>query len=112
MCMGKKLEDFGRCVQTLSKENPEKMGAFHKFMEAVEKEGALSVKVKELIALALGIKAQCTYCIAFHLKGCLDAGATREEIMEASWVAALMGGGPSLAHLDLVIKGLEEFKKE
>jgi len=94
-----------------SEEHKDRMGSFMRFMKVNEQDGALSVKHKELISLAIGIAKQCKWCIAYHTKGSLDAGATKEEVMETAWTAVVMGGGPALAHMVLVKKALEEFTK-
>lgn len=58
-------------------------------------EGVLSVKQKELIALAIGISTRCSDCIGFHVRSAIKAGATREEVAETISVAVMMGGGPA-----------------
>ncbi|PTQ68560.1 carboxymuconolactone decarboxylase family protein [Celeribacter persicus] len=68
---------------------------FNALHAAATAEGAISVKHKELQALAIGITKQCMNCIGFHVKASIEAGATREEIAETVGVAILMGGGPS-----------------
>lgn len=60
--------------------------------------GALSVKEKELIALAIGIVRQCVDCIGFHVQAAIAAGATRDEVGETISVAVMMGGGPALMY--------------
>ena len=105
-------EAFGEVensLDRLGKEYPAFMRAFSVFMGTVEKDGALDKKTKELISIALSVCAKCKWCIAFHVKNALDAGAKKEEIMESCFVATLMGGGPSLMYAQLVIKALEEF---
>jgi AhpD family alkylhydroperoxidase len=74
------------------------------------KEGALSYKTKELICIALGVAAHCSYCIASHVNKAVHAGASRREIMEAGFVAVKMGGGPSMAYMTQVIAACDEFK--
>ncbi|MFO7967762.1 MAG: carboxymuconolactone decarboxylase family protein, partial [Archaeoglobaceae archaeon] len=69
------------------------MGEFSEFMDKVLEEGHLDLKTKELIALTNGITARCKYCIDIHTQKALQAGATREEILEAAFVAIMMGGG-------------------
>ena len=71
-------------------------------------DGALKVKCKELIALAIAVAKQCEPCIILHVKKCLDAGATKEEILEAACVAVMMSGGPAYTHIPIVIKTFEE----
>ncbi|MFP4423982.1 MAG: carboxymuconolactone decarboxylase family protein [Candidatus Woesearchaeota archaeon] len=87
----------------------EQTKAFSPFMEAVEKDGKVSSKIKEAVALGISIKSQCKGCIALHTKNALDKGFTKEEILEIAWVAVLMGGGPSLVHMSYVKEALEEF---
>ncbi len=103
------LEDFMKTIKYAGSSNKEEIAAFHRFMEAVLKENKLDTKTKELISLAIGVARCCKYCIALHVKNALEAGATKEEIMEASMVAVLMAGGPALAYTTEVIKALEEF---
>lgn len=107
--MKRKLDEVMSTVQRAMKENPEEAGAFMVFVEKAEKKGALDVKTKELISVALSIAEHCEWCIAFHVKNALTAGATKEEIMEACFVAVLMGGGPSLMYLKLVMDAIDEF---
>jgi AhpD family alkylhydroperoxidase len=105
-----KLDEFYKTIQTLEKDFPKETSAFMGFLAAVEKKGALDTKVKELIALAAGMVKHCEWCIAYHTKGASDAGANREEILEAAWVGALMDGGPGIAHMFPVLRSLDELK--
>lgn len=73
---------------------------------AALKEGALSVREKELQALAIGIAKQCVDCIGFHVKAAIAAGATRDQVAETVAVAMMMGGGPSFMY---GAKALEAF---
>ncbi|MBD3804177.1 MAG: carboxymuconolactone decarboxylase family protein [Rhodobacteraceae bacterium] len=70
-------------------------GALH---QAALAPGALGTKEKELIALAIAIAKQCSYCIGFHVQACIEAGATREEVEETVNVSVLMGGGPAMMY--------------
>jgi AhpD family alkylhydroperoxidase len=87
---------------------PEAEAAFRAFSQAVFKEGALSAKTKQLIAVAVAHVTQCPYCIQGHTKGATRAGATPEEIMEAIWVAAEMRAGGAYAHSNLALQTLED----
>jgi len=109
----KKLtEEISKEFVFLKKQMPEALDSFSAFMAATTKDGALSHKQKELIAVALSIVKQCDWCIAIHVKKSLEAGSTRDEILGAAWVAALMGGGPALMYMQLVIKALEDFEEK
>jgi len=70
---------------------------FGAFTSAVGAEGALSVKQKELITVALALLAKCEPCVELHLEQAREAGCTDEEITEALWLAIAMGGAPLLA---------------
>ena len=106
--MNETLREVKRSLAHLGKDYPDLMKAFSGFMGAVEKDGALSHKMKELISIALSVACKCKWCIAFHVKNALDAGATKDEIMETCFVAALMGGGPALMYTQLAVKALED----
>jgi AhpD family alkylhydroperoxidase len=102
------LRELDESLTKLNKEWPEQLSAFLGFVQTVEKPGALEAKTKELIALALAINTHCCSCIFFHVKNALEYGATVEEVMEAGWVAVMMGGGPSLTYLKLVQQALDD----
>lgn len=63
----------------------------------LNKEGILSIKEKELIALGIGISRQCEYCIYFHTDRAMENGASKEEILEAASAAVYIGGGPAFS---------------
>ncbi len=93
--------------QRIKAQAPELARAFGGFYQAVMKEGALSVREKELIALAIGVAQRCLPCINLHAQGCVKAGATREQILEAVGVAVVMQGGPAYTHVPEVLAALE-----
>ncbi len=87
---------------------PETQAAFDVFSRHAFAEGALSAKMKEVIAVAVAHVTQCPYCIKGHTKAALRSGATREELMEAIWVATEMRAGGAYAHSALAIATFEE----
>ncbi len=91
----------------LKDQTPDVMRGFGGMFQAVMKEGALSVREKELIALGIGLVERCVPCINLHVKKALDAGATREQILEAAGVAVMMRGGPAFTHVPEVIDALD-----
>jgi len=107
------LEDFQANMPKLAKFIPQVTDDFVKrLMPDALKDGALSTKQKELIALGIAVCATCDHCIAIHVKKCFGAGASREEIAETCAVAILMGGGPALTYSTFVAKAIEEFGEE
>lgn len=89
---------------------PKPLEAFKAFSAAVFADGALPVKTKQLIAVAVAHTTQCPYCIRGHTEGALKAGATEAEIMEAIWVAAEMRAGGAYAHSNLALDVMAEQK--
>ncbi|MFJ7724714.1 carboxymuconolactone decarboxylase family protein [Neobacillus sp. NPDC097160] len=77
---------------------PEQLKAFNDFNVAVFKEGALSKKEKEIIAVAITHVTQCPYCIDAHTKNAKKAGATLEELAEAVFVTAAVEAGGTITH--------------
>lgn len=82
---------------------PKQLEAFRAFSKAVFADGALPLKTKQLIAVAVAHTTQCPYCIHGHTEGALKAGASEAEIMEAIWVAAEMRAGGAYAHSALAL---------
>ncbi len=87
---------------------PETQAAFDDFSRKVFAEGALSTKMKQIVAAAIAHVTQCPYCIKGHTKAALRAGATRAELMEAIWVAAEMRAGAAYAHSALAIETFDQ----
>lgn len=101
--------DISASLAKLRQGIPDVMTGFHSLSQAVNKEGALSKKTKELIALSLGVAGHCDGCIGFHVQALVKLGATKEELLEALGVAIYMGGGPSLMYAADALKAYEEF---
>jgi AhpD family alkylhydroperoxidase len=82
--------------------------SFFTFDAKVFEEGALSTKVKELIAIGAAHITRCPYCIDGHVKRAKKAGATDEEIAEAVFVGVAMSAGAAVAHSCLAMDALEK----
>jgi len=89
---------------------PEIMEAFRNFSKAVFKDGALPEKTKQLIAVAVAHVTQRPYCIRDHTTRALTKGASKEEIMEAIWVASEVRAGAAYTHSALAIDEMEKIK--
>ena len=77
---------------------PEVMKAFWAFDKASVADGAIPVKYKELIAVAVAVTTQCPYCIEVHGKNARAAGAAEAELVEAAMVAASLRAGGAVTH--------------
>ncbi len=77
---------------------PEVYQGFGSLSQAAFAEGALPQRMKELIALAIGVVEGCDGCVASHAQAAVRAGATRQEAAEAIGVTFLMHGGPATIH--------------
>lgn len=88
---------------------PEVMKGFSALAQAATKDGVLSKKTKELIALALGVAAHCDGCIGFHVEALVKLGATRQEIEETLAMAVYMGGGPSLMYAAEALTAYQQY---
>jgi AhpD family alkylhydroperoxidase len=84
---------------------PEGMKAFWAFDKAAMADGAIPVKYKELIAVAVAHTTQCPYCIDIHSGRAREAGASDKEITEAVIVAAALRAGAAITHGTHAIKG-------
>jgi AhpD family alkylhydroperoxidase len=90
-------------VKTMNSLAPELMKAFWAFDKAAVTEGAIPVKYKELIAVAVALTTQCPYCIEIHNGNARRAGATDAELVEAAVVAAALRAGAAITHATHVL---------
>lgn len=96
-------------TKALRADIPEVMQGFDAMAKNASKDGVLSAKVKEFIALAIGVSTRCDGCIGFHAKALARMGATREEVEEVLGMAIYMGGGPSLMYAADALRAFEQF---
>lgn len=87
---------------------PKSVEAWRNFSKTVFEAGAIDEKTKQLIAVAVAHVTQCPYCIRSHSKQAMRKGASKEEIMEAVWVAAEMRAGAAYAHATIAIDEIEK----
>jgi 4-carboxymuconolactone decarboxylase len=88
------LANFGK----VSESKPELGQKFFDYYGAVFADGALTVREKSLIALAVAHTVQCPYCIDAYTQDCQQKGADIEQMTEALHVAVAIRGGASLVH--------------
>lgn len=64
-------------------------GAWEEYQAVWGPNGAIPVKLKQLIGLAVAAQIPCEYCVYAHTTKAKQAGATDAEIKEALAVAAM-----------------------
>ncbi|MCB8839889.1 carboxymuconolactone decarboxylase family protein [Aurantimonas sp. VKM B-3413] len=93
----------------LAQAAPDAMKGFSALGRATYHDGALPAKVKELMALAIGIADRCDGCVGYHARAAFRRGATREEVAETIAVAVQMGGGPSMVYGGEALRAYDTF---
>lgn len=91
-------------LKSMDENAPDAMKAFWAFDKAAFAEGALSVREKQLIAVAVALTTQCPYCIEIHMGDARKAGATDAQLAEAAVVAAAIRAGGAITHATHLFK--------
>lgn len=91
------LHEYKVGMGSFAEKLPDVASAYHAFTESCFEDGKLGLKDKQLIALAISVHAHDEHCIVYHTNGCLHAGGTEEEMLEAIGVAAALGGGSAMS---------------
>jgi len=102
-------EDLRAPYRDLVEAIPDVMSASSALHVAAMGEGALSARMKELIALAISITRECDGCIAAHARGAARRGATLAEVAEMIGVAISMNGGPGTVSGPRALAAFQEF---
>jgi AhpD family alkylhydroperoxidase len=106
------LHEYKSGLGVFTQKMPEFAKHFNAFTEECFKEGALSQREKQLIALGISLYTQDEYCIIYHTKGCLDQGCSEQEILEAVGVTAAFGGGAAMSQaVTLVQECIEDLNQ-
>lgn len=101
--------DLRQPTRDLRRAIPDTWAGFAQLHQSAMAEGALPTKVKELMALVVGVVKHCDGCVAYHARGAAAAGATEEELVEALGVALLMEGGPASVWAPRALEAFREF---
>ncbi len=96
-------------VRRLAAHQPEVHEAYWRTHEAAMAPGALDRATKELIGLALVVAMHCEVCTTMHVRDCVRAGASREQVYEALNVAIMEGDGPTMVHAGWAVEALDEY---
>jgi AhpD family alkylhydroperoxidase len=100
--------EMGKQLKHMRELAPEAYRAFLEFDGKAFADGALPLKTKELIALAVAHITQCPWCIDAHAQRAVKAGASDQEIGEVVFVAMAMAAGAAWSHGGLALQATEE----
>jgi AhpD family alkylhydroperoxidase len=107
------LNDFVGGIGALGETNEQMVGAFMGLLGSAYEPNAMDLKTKELISVGIACYNRCEYCIVYHSYKAFEAGATKEEIIEAAMVSVAFGGGPSMAYSVTILKDcINEFEND
>lgn len=102
----KTRQDYG----TLSKEIPDTFRGFGVMGKEAKKDGVVSEKTKEFVALGIAISTRCESCIGMHVESLIRLGASREELIEVLAMCSYMGGGPSITFSTKALEAFEQLR--
>jgi AhpD family alkylhydroperoxidase len=105
------IKDRQRAHEFLRARKSRTYEAFLKMEQATYSVGALDKKFKEMIAIGISIVVDCESCLQWHIREALNAGATKEQVLEAIEVGMEMGGGPATVTSRFAIDVLEYYTK-
>ena len=102
-------DELRQPTRDLRKAIPETWAGFGELHRSAMADGALPGRIKELMALVVGVVEHCDGCVAYHARAAAAAGATEEEVAEALGVALLMNGGPASVWAPRAFAAFREF---
>ncbi len=86
--------------------------SFVKMEQQTYKDGKLSKKQKELIAVGISVVINCESCMEWHIKQAIDDGAAEDEILEAIEVGIEMSGGPGTVSARFAMNVMQYYVSE
>jgi len=104
-----KPNDISSLIRKLGVNYPTETNAFLSFVNKTEDGKALTVRGKELTNVGLSVAGQCDWCVATHVQHVAGAGASRDEGVEAGFMAVVMHGGPALMYMTPLLEAVDEF---
>lgn len=110
------LHDFRaerqRKTDNLLKEDHRGLKRFFALDSAAYRDGALDGKTKELLGLVASTVLRCNDCIAYHCDQAVQAGWSRDEILDALNVALVVGGSITIPHIRTVWEVVDQLFEE
>ena len=94
---------------TMKKLDSKVYQAFLDMEKATFRDGALSRKTKELIAVSISVITNCESCMQWHIEQARNEGASSAEILEAIEVAIEMGIGPVTVYARFALEVMKNY---
>lgn len=104
--------DIKADIAHLKEINPDLYGAWMDYHNSVFKDGALSKKEKELIAVAGAHITRCSYCIRSRVNISKKLGSSEEQIIEAIYVAMRFAMGAPFAYSSIAYEAWDALENE
>lgn len=105
------LAEFNKLMVDIKNTVPKEYESFINEKMTITKSGKVSEKLKWLLLLIASVTQKCPICIPKATQHCLNAGWSKEEMLEACMVAVLVGGSSTMTYVTLVNKTIEDLKK-
>jgi len=106
------LDDLREPTKSLRHAIPETWAGFLSLHGAAMADGEVPTRLKEVVALVIGVTKHCDGCIAYHAKAAARAGATQAEVAEMLGVALLMDGGTASVYAPRAWAAFLEFEAD
>ena len=97
-------------LNKLMADNDEFFSIFGSLDDDVYADGAIPKKYKELTGLSISVLSRCDECILYHLQGCVSAGASKKEIVEAVKIGIIGGGSITYPSARYAFKMMKELQ--
>jgi len=85
-------------IKKLEENAPNAFETFFAFDKAAMSPGTVPAKYKEMVAVAVALTTQCSYCIQVHVGRAREAGVEDAELAEIVAVAATIRAGGTITH--------------
>ena len=110
--MSTKTADVDQYMSKFENLVPELNDAWTGYRDEVFKEGLITVKDKQLIALACAHITECSHCIRSRTKLAKVRGATNEEIAESVYIAMRLAIGQPYAFSSIAFENYDLMKNK
>lgn len=84
---------------------------FYSLDSQAYRQGALPVKIKELLGLVASFVLRCDDCIKYHIIRCFEEGVSDREMEEALFIGLVVGGTITIPHQRRAFQAWDALKK-